>query len=101
MFVSAAAIVGIAFSGLAVCLVIVCCGVVCLYRFIIQSILCSVLASTLIPVTQVCYLATVRIVRLWTAVYTVLYVKPFTQVLRSYESSVRGTGAERHFQEFR
>jgi len=31
--VSAAVIVGIAFSGLAACLVVICCGVVCLYRF--------------------------------------------------------------------
>jgi len=30
--VSAAVIVGIGFSGLAICLMVVCCGVVCLYR---------------------------------------------------------------------
>jgi len=32
LFVSAAVIVGIGFSGLAVCLLVICCGVVCLYR---------------------------------------------------------------------
>ena len=31
-FVSAAVIVGIGFSGLAVCLTVICCGAVCLYR---------------------------------------------------------------------
>jgi len=30
--VSAAVIVGIAFAGLAVCLIVICCGTVCLYR---------------------------------------------------------------------
>jgi len=40
-FVSAAVIVGIGFSGLAVCLIVVCCGVVCLYRFIFQFLFAS------------------------------------------------------------
>jgi len=42
-FVSAAVIIGIGFSGLAVCLIIVCCGVVCLYRSIhcIRAMLAS------------------------------------------------------------
>jgi len=38
LFVSAAVIVGIGFSGLVVCLIVVCCGVVCLYRFRCHSV---------------------------------------------------------------
>ena len=41
-FVSAAVIVGIGFSGLAVCLMVVCCGVVCLYRLRINPLICYI-----------------------------------------------------------